>query len=123
MAPTLPVAYAVQAAKHGVSVLDCNQRESPWNYFLAYPHDLFMVKRLKVPDDAREILDGLAHLASIGPSTAPSVAPTFSLARRGYQDRWPGALPEVGVIRPGTRAEHKSFGEHNNGIDAEIHYT
>ncbi len=36
MAPTLPVAYAVQAAKHGVSVLDCNQRKSPWNYFREY---------------------------------------------------------------------------------------
>ncbi|KFY30281.1 hypothetical protein V494_08198 [Pseudogymnoascus sp. VKM F-4513 (FW-928)] len=34
-----------------------------------------------------DILDGLAHLASIGSSTAPSVAPTFSLAPRGYQDR------------------------------------
>ncbi|KFY03301.1 hypothetical protein V490_00218 [Pseudogymnoascus sp. VKM F-3557] len=40
---------------------------------------------------------------------------------REYQDRWLGALPGVGVIRPGTLTEHKSFGEHNNGIDAEIH--
>ncbi|KFY50759.1 hypothetical protein V495_00100 [Pseudogymnoascus sp. VKM F-4514 (FW-929)] len=89
-----------------------------------YHHTSDDQRRLLVSYPAQyRILDGLAHLASIGPSTAPSVAPTFSLARRGYQDRWPGALPEVGVIRPGTRAEHKSFGEHNNGIDAEIHYT
>ncbi|KFY02974.1 hypothetical protein V490_00354 [Pseudogymnoascus sp. VKM F-3557] len=61
MAPTLP------AAKHGVSVLD-------W-------------QSTGVGRGTISILDGLAHLASIGSSTAPSVAPTFSLAPRGYQDR------------------------------------
>ncbi|KFY03198.1 hypothetical protein V490_00250, partial [Pseudogymnoascus sp. VKM F-3557] len=144
---------------------------------IAYPHDLFMVKRPKVPGvrERSACYRNLATIASmnasalsrsftsqslllssprsswqlyldrsvsatrrdafadwnrsstvlrisprLGSSTAPSVAPKFSLARRGYQDRWPGALPGVGVIGPGTPAEHKSFGEHNNGIDTEI---
>ncbi|KFX96046.1 hypothetical protein O988_05516 [Pseudogymnoascus sp. VKM F-3808] len=87
-----------------------------------YHHTSDDQRRLLVSYPAQyRILDGLRISPRLGSSTAPSVAPKFSLARRGYQDRWPGALPGVGVIGPGTPAEHKSFGEHNNGIDTEIH--
>ena len=72
--PGLKPLALVRVAENGVSVLNSTaiKRESPWNYFRehyelnlggfvsvasnrAYPHDLFTVKRLKGPDDAREV--------------------------------------------------------------------
>ncbi|KFY50096.1 hypothetical protein V495_00351 [Pseudogymnoascus sp. VKM F-4514 (FW-929)] len=72
--PGLKSLALVQASKNGVSVFDsiAIKRESPWDSFRehyklnfgefvsvasnrAYPHDLFIVKRLKGPDYARDV--------------------------------------------------------------------
>ncbi|OBT83711.1 hypothetical protein VE02_08281 [Pseudogymnoascus sp. 03VT05] len=72
--PGLKSFALVPVAEDGVSVFDSTEikRESPWDYFRehyelnlggfvsvasnrAYPHNLFIVKRLKGPDDARGV--------------------------------------------------------------------
>ncbi|KFY50754.1 hypothetical protein V495_00102 [Pseudogymnoascus sp. VKM F-4514 (FW-929)] len=142
---------------------------------IAYPHDLFMVKRLKVPDDVREvcllqeschnsfhecfsfegahcavfehvpislahvaksrsfltevelaailgqILEGLAHLASIGLEHGSLSCSNILFGTGEDITVTGGEVPGDGVVRPAKLAGHKNLGEHNNGADTEIH--